>query len=214
MKIELTNGAIGAQIRAASFDDKDHSISLIWSTGAPVRRRGPQGYFLELLDMSPASVDLSRLNKGAPLLDSHRDDNLSRVIGSVVPGSAKIAGGKGVARVILSRAAGDADNIQKIKDGVVRNISIGYTIEKVEIVERENDIPVYRVVAWTPVEISAVPIPADSGAGIVQARSKAARSSSASVTILPRYSVAACRARMMAKNMQRGITTHNGSTQH
>lgn len=212
MKLEIENGLTGASIRSASFDEKDNSIAVIWSTGAAVRRRGSDGYYDEILDMSPAAVDLSRLNAGAPFLDSHRDDTLSRVIGSVVAGSAKIAGGQGVARVKLSRAAGDADNVQKIRDGVIRNISIGYSIHAVEKIERDNDIPIYRVTRWEPLEISAVPIPADFGAGVIQSsRTKSTKSTQAEVRTVPKYSPAAARLRMFAKMQQRGLLRPTGA---
>lgn len=211
-RIELDHGAIGAQIRAASFRESDNSIEIIWTTGAPVRRRGPDGYYDEVLSLDPSHVRLGRLNSGAPFLNTHSDRNLSDVLGVVVAGSAKITRGRGVARIKLSTAPGDADNVQKIRDGVIRNISVGYAIHAAERIETDSGIPLLRVTDWEPLEISAVPVPADAGAQIVQARSKAARSSTVSVTTLPRYSVAACRARMMAKHLARGLSFHTGTT--
>jgi HK97 family phage prohead protease len=213
-KIELQNGTIAAQLRAASYEEKDNSIGVVWTTGAPVRRRGLDGYYDEVLSLDPAHVRLGRLNAGAPFLNTHRDGNLSDILGVVVAGSAKITGGKGLARIKLSTAPGDADHVQKIKDGVVRNISVGYAIHAAEKIERDGDIPILRVTDWEPLELSAVPVPADAGAQIAQARSKTARSSTVSVTTLPRYSVAAVRARVLAKNMQRNIPMHEGKTTH
>ncbi len=212
--IELQNGAIGAQIRAASFRESDNSIEIIWTTGAPVRRRGLDGYYDEILSLDPAHVRLGRLNAGAPFLNTHRDGNLSDVLGVVITGSAKIVAGRGVARIKLSTAPGDADHVQKIKDGVIRNISVGYAVHAAERIETDSGIPILRVVDWEPLELSAVPVPADAGAQIVQARSKAAKSSTVTVSTLPRYSVDAVRARMMAKNMQRNIPMHEGKTTH
>ncbi len=211
-KIELDHGLAGAQIRAASYDEKDNSIAVVWSTGAAVRRLGRDGPYDEILDMSPAAVDLSRLNAGAPFLDSHRDDTLSRIIGSVVPGSAKIALSQGVARIKLSRAAGDADNVQKIRDGVIRNISIGYSIHAVEKIERDGDIPIFRVTKWQPLEISAVPIPADFGAGVIQSsRTKSTKSTQAEIRTVPKYSPAAARLRMLTKMQTRNLLRPEGS---
>ena len=214
MKIELDHGAIGAQIRAASFREADNSIEIIWTTGAAVRRRGLDGFYDELLSLAPGHVRLGRLNSGAPFLNTHRDGNLSDVLGAVVAGSAKIVAGKGLARIKLSTAPGDADHVQKIKDGVVRNISVGYAIHSAERIETDSGIPILRVTDWEPLELSAVPVPADAGAQIVQARSKAAKSSTVTVSTLPLYSVAAVRARVLAKNMQRNIPMHEGKTTH
>lgn len=154
-----------AEIRASSFDEADNSIEVIWTTGASVRRRDWRtgAYYNEVLVVTSASVRLGRLNSGAPLLDTHNDWSLRSVIGSIVPGSAKLSDGKGVARVQLSKAPGDADIVSKIRDGIIRNISVGYAIHRVEKIETEGADDEWRVVDWEPLEISAVPIPADAG---------------------------------------------------
>lgn len=89
------------------------------------------------------------------------------MIGSVVSDSARIEDGKGFATILLSKAAGVADTVTKIREGVIRNISVGYWIHKVVKTEAD-DVTVARwdVVDWEPLEVSAVPIPADPGAQI------------------------------------------------
>ncbi len=107
------------------------------------------------------------MNLGAPYLDTHASYSLENVIGSVVPDSARIEGGKGICRILLSRAAGDADTVQKIKDGVIRNNSVGYWIHKVVKTEGDDGtVARWEVVDWEPLEISAVPIPADPGSQV------------------------------------------------
>ncbi|MBN9029100.1 MAG: HK97 family phage prohead protease [Rhizobiales bacterium] len=159
-----------AEVRAASFDEADNTIEVIWTTGAAVRRRDWQTgrYYQEVLDVTPQAVRLDRLNAGAPFLNTHDDTSLSQVIGSVVPGSAKLEGGKGFARVKLSRAAEDAAIVEKIKDGIIRNISVGYAIHRVQKTESDVDgaDDEWRVIDWEPLEISAVPVPADAGSQI------------------------------------------------
>lgn len=159
-----------AEVRAASFDDADNTVEVVWTTGAAVRRMDWRSgrHYSEILEVSDGAVRLDRLNAGAPLLDTHDDWSLRSVIGSVVPGSAKLEGGKGTARVRLSNAAGDADVVSKIRDGIIRNISVGYAIHKVIKTEADRDggDDEWRVVDWEPMEISAVPIPADAGSQI------------------------------------------------
>lgn len=159
-----------AEVSAASFDEADNTIEVIWTTGAAVRRRDWRSgrFYQEVLEVSPQAVRLDRLNAGAPLLDTHDDWSLRSVIGSVVPGSAKLEGGKGFARVKLSRAAEDAAIVEKIKDGIIRNISVGYAIHRVQKTESDVDgaDDEWRVVDWEPLEISAVPVPADAGSQI------------------------------------------------
>lgn len=158
----------GVEFRASSFDEAENTIEVVFTTGATVRRNSWwDGPYDEELVVEPGSIRLERLNAGAPFLNSHDSWDLSDVIGSIVPGSARIEGGIGVAKVLLSRAPGDADNVQKIRDGIVRNISVGYRIHKVEKTEADDgSVPVWRVVDWEPLEVSAVPIPADPGAQV------------------------------------------------
>lgn len=151
-----------AAVRAASFREDDNSIEVVWTAGARVRRFSwIEGEFDEELEVSAKAVRLDRLNAGAPLLDTHDASSLAAVIGSVIPGSAKIVGGKGIARVQLSDAPADGDIVAKIKAGVIRNVSVGYRIHRVEKIEDDSAVPLHRVVDWEPMELSAVPIPAD-----------------------------------------------------
>lgn len=168
--VSLPKFGRSAEVRSASFDEADNTIEVIWTTGAAVRRRDWRNgrYYQEVLEVSPTAVRLERLNAGAPFLDTHDDWSLRSVIGSVVPGSAKIEGGKGYARVKLSRAAEDAAIVEKIKDGIIRNISVGYAIHKVVKTDNGGDgvDDEWRVMDWEPLEISAVPVPADAGSQI------------------------------------------------
>lgn len=95
-----------ARLRSASFDDDAYTIDVVWTTGAAVPRMSwEDGDFIETLSTEPACVRLDRLNAGAPFLDTHDSWSLGAVIGSVVPGSARMEGGKGLATIQLSRSA-------------------------------------------------------------------------------------------------------------
>lgn len=157
-----------AQFRAESFDEASNTIDIIFTTGAKVRRYSwSEGAYDEELVVTPGSVRLDRLNAGAPFLDTHSSWELRDVIGSVVPGSAKIENGRGVCKVLLSRAPGDLDTVTKIRDGVIRNISVGYRYHRVEKTDgQDGDPALWRVTDWEPLEVSAVPIPADPGSQI------------------------------------------------
>lgn len=157
-----------ASFRASSYNEADHTIEVVWTTGAAVRRRDWRNdeYYFEVLEVSERAIRLDRLNAGAPFLAAHDDTSLKSVIGSVVPGTARIEGGNGYARVALSRAPGDADVVSKIRDGVIRNISVGYLVHAVRVERRDSADDIWHVIDWEPFEISAVPIPADTGAQI------------------------------------------------
>ena len=163
--IHLPPAVRDAELRAASFSEADNTIEVCWTTGATVRRMSwLDGAYDEELIVSANAVRLDRLNAGAPLLNTHSQWDLRDVIGAVVPGTARIEKGQGFARVALSKAPGDADVIQKIRDGIIRNVSCGYIRHQIEKIEKDGEMPVWRVVDWEPHEISAVPIPADAGA--------------------------------------------------
>ena len=166
--IELPRQTRGAEVRAQSFDEEANTIDIVWTTGARVRRYSwADGPYDEELDVSKSSVRLERLNAGAPFLNTHDSWDLSSVIGSVVPGSARVEGGVGVAKIQLSKREDAAGIVQDIRDGVIRNISVGYRIHRVIKEEGEDQKPaLFRVVDWEPLEISAVPIPADPGSQV------------------------------------------------
>jgi phage head maturation protease len=167
-----------ATLRSSSFDADANTIDVVWTTGAAVRRSDPfDGEFDEILSLDPGAVRLGRLNAGAPFLDSHDGMSVARILGSVVPGSAKIDTGQqnGVATIQLSRARADADTVQKIRDGVIRNVSVGYLVHHANRVDGgRGEVDKLYVTDWEPVEVSAVPIPADPGAQIRSLRSSAA----------------------------------------
>ncbi|WP_280141032.1 HK97 family phage prohead protease [Methylobacterium sp. UNC378MF] len=144
-------------------------MEIVWTTGASVRRYdwwdGTE--YDEVLSVEPKAIRLERLNLGAPFLDSHCSYGCDNVIGAVVPGSAKIEDGRGLARIQLSKAPGVADTVQKIREGVIRNVSVGYWVHKVEKTEADDGtVARWDVVDWEPLEISAVPIPADAASQI------------------------------------------------
>lgn len=168
-KVQLPLFGRDAQVAPESFNADANTIDIVWTTGAAVRRcdywDGTE--FDEVLSLEAGAVRLERLNLGAPFLDTHCSYGLDNVIGSIVPGTAKIEDGRGIATVLMSKAAGVADTVQKIREGVIRNISVGYWTHK--IIKTEGDdgkVARWDVIDWEPLEISAVPIPADAGSHI------------------------------------------------
>jgi len=152
-----------AAFQPATFNNETRTVELVWTTGASVRRTDwwtGRAYYEEL-SLDPESVDLSRLNNGAPLLDTHESRGLSNQIGVVE--KAWLEGNEGRALVRFSERDEVAPILADVKSGIIRNVSVGYQVEKYQI--EEGDVPVYRAIAWTPMELSLVPIPADAGAG-------------------------------------------------
>ena len=152
-----------AEISPTTLDAEKRTVQLTWTTGARVMRGFFEQYWEEL-SLDPKHVRMDRLRAGAPLLDSHNADTIGSVIGVVE--SASLQKGRGLATVRFDRGPQGEDVFRKVADGIVRNVSVGYRVHKMEKVEDAADkIPVYRAVDWEPHELSMVPIGADAGAG-------------------------------------------------
>ncbi len=135
-----------------SLDER--SFEFPFSSEYPVAR-----YFgNEVLSHEDEAPNLSRLNDGAPLLFNH-DPN--RVVGVVerawVDGKKK----RGYAKVRFSRNAFAQEVLSDVRDGILRGISFGYSIDQME--ERQGD---FVATQWSPYEVSVVSIPADPTIGI------------------------------------------------
>ncbi len=158
------------EVRPETWDEESRTLEIVWTTGAAVTRRDwwTGERWVEELSLEADHVRLGRLNGGAPLLDSHWSYGTSSVIGVVVDGTGRIEDGRGLARVRLSRAPGDADITGKIIDGIIRSISVGYVVNEwleVNPERKKGEAPIYRAIDWEPLEVSAVSIPADAGSG-------------------------------------------------
>ena len=155
-----------AELAPNSADTDARTVEVIWSAGARVRRSTLFGEpYDEELSLDPTHVRLDRLNAGAPFLKVHEVDTLDAVIGSVVPGSARIENGRGIAQVRISERADVEPIWRDIQAGHIRAVSIGYQVHRFEVSKPEAARELWRAVDWTPFEVSAVPVGADPSAG-------------------------------------------------
>jgi HK97 family phage major capsid protein/HK97 family phage prohead protease len=157
-KISALRSLTGKYQRAelTTFDEvQDRTYEFPFSSEFPVAR-----YFgNEILSHDEEAANLSRLNDGAPLLFNHNPD---KVIGVVERAYIDGKRRRGYARVRFSRNAFAQEILSDVKDGVLRNVSFGYSIDKME----ERGSGDYVATAWSPYEISVVSVPADPGVGI------------------------------------------------
>lgn len=139
----------------STFDESSLTIEAVLSTFAPVARRDGRGAFVERLD--PAGLDTTNL-VGAPLLDGHRQGGSRDVLGIVQ--SVRHEPGRLLAVLRLSAADDVAPAIAKIREGILRGVSVGYRVarwaESVEGGQRTR-----TAAAWAIFECSAVPVAAD-----------------------------------------------------
>lgn len=161
--------ALDIRAEIGSIDVDARTAELIFSTGAAVERMDwwSGKRYQEVLSLDPKHVRLDRLNKAGSLLDSHSAWSVSDILGSVVPGSARIEKGKAVATVKFSKRAAVDEIFRDVQEGVIRSVSVGYRVHKFEEdASKDNKIPVRTAVDWEPYEISLVPMPADAGARV------------------------------------------------
>lgn len=152
--------------RESVIDDESRLVRLSFSSEEPVLR---SSFFAEnwteVLGHDKAEVDLGRLNNSAPLLYNHDRNQRDNRIGVVE--RAWLENGKGYAEVRLSKRAEVEGIWQDVKDGILRNVSVSYRINKKELQQEHQDQSnLYRVTSWTPMEISLVDIPADPTVGV------------------------------------------------
>ena len=134
---------------------EDRTYEFPFSSEHPVAR-----YFgNEVLSHDASAADLSRLNDGAPLLFNH---DVDRVIGVVEAARIDDKARRGYARVRFSKNEFAQEILADVKDGILRNVSFGYSIDKME----ERGGGNYVATAWSPYEISMVAIGADNSIGI------------------------------------------------
>ena len=161
---------LSADVQSETFDSAENTIEVVGYTGARVMRYSWFSDPFELaFEMTEDAVDLESLNAKAPLLNSHRSADVENVLGVIVPGSARLEGGKLLAKVKLSRRPAVAGTVQDIKDGILAKISMGSTILRQTIEEREGEPDLHTATSWRPEELSVVPVPADFGAQILAA---------------------------------------------
>lgn len=146
-----------ASLDPATFDAGSNTVDVIFSTGADVPRRDVQGPYRERLDMSASAWDLSKLI-GGPVLDNHDRSSVRSILGVVE--AAKIEAGRGVATVRLSTRPEVAGLAADIGAGIIRAVSIGYTVGEWKE-STEGGARVKTAQGIQPAELSFAPIGAD-----------------------------------------------------
>ena len=146
-----------AQTRPNSFDPATRTVSAVIASPTPVPRRDARGPFLEVLTAD--TLDLSAAD--LPVLDSHRTASVRDQLGRVR--SIAVEGDSVVAVLWLSSAEDVAPVVQRIADGTVTGVSIGYRVAG----WTEKQTQAGRVkspTAWTITEVTLTSNPADPSA--------------------------------------------------
>lgn len=151
-------------IRALSGEGNERKFILSFSSEEPYQRY----WGAEVLDHSEGAVDLTRINEIGCLLFNHNRD---AVIGKIT--KAWIDGGRGMAEVEFDSDEESERIFQKVANGTLKGVSVGYQIESWEEVAQGKQSADGKAIGpaaiarkWTPYEISIVSVPADPTVGV------------------------------------------------
>lgn len=139
------------------MDAEKRTIRFSFSSDSPVERY----YGDEILDHNPSSIRLDRIRDGGPLLLEHDTEELIGVVEDV-----SVEGGKCYANVRFSKSEAGQAALEDVRDGIRRNVSVGYNVHKMRLESESGDRKSYRITDWEPLEVSLVSVPADSSVGI------------------------------------------------
>ncbi len=127
---------------------KSRTFEFPFSSEYPVKR-----YFgNEVLSHEDGAADLSRLNDGGAVLFNHNMDKPIGVVESAYIGEDK----RGYAKIRFSRSKFASEILDDVKDGILRGISFGYSINEMD---ETSDGMLAR--SWSVHELSVVTVPAD-----------------------------------------------------
>jgi HK97 family phage major capsid protein/HK97 family phage prohead protease len=117
----------------------------------------------EILDHGAESVDLTRFDRGLPLLVDHDTaDHVGLIEGPEIGTDRKLRGWMRFGR------SGRAQEIERdVQDGIRKDMSVGYRIRTMVLEERDEEKgDTYRATKWAPMEGSIVAVPADIEVGV------------------------------------------------
>jgi HK97 family phage major capsid protein len=159
----VRTAAAEKQQRAARYDRASvnveaRTVELAFASDEPYGR----WWGREILDCTPASVDLQRLNNRHPLLLNHDSDTQIGVIERAWVDADR----KCRATVRFSRSALAEEIFVDVQDGIRELVSVGYSIDEMVLESRTDEESTYRVTRWTPHEVSIVSVPADATVGV------------------------------------------------
>jgi HK97 family phage major capsid protein/HK97 family phage prohead protease len=163
------------QAREATFDrasanTEARTVDLAFSSEAPYER----WWGIEVLSHDRSAVNLERIANGANVLVNHDPNDYVGVIEAARVDDDR----RGRATVRFGRSARAEEVWRDVQDGILRSVSVGYTIDDMKSTGSKQGTDEYTVTRWTPYEISLVTIPADASVGVGRSASAAAHAAS------------------------------------
>lgn len=145
-------------VERQAIDEEARTATLAFASETPYER----WWGIEILDCTATAMRQGRLRNGANLLCDHDTRDVVGVVESVEIGADRVA--RAVVR--FGKSARAEEVWQDVRDGIRRNVSVGYLIHKAQLVETKDGLETYRVTDWEPLEVSLVSVPADASVGV------------------------------------------------
>lgn len=146
------------------LNEDTRQVELSFSSEEPYER----WFGMEILSHEPGAVDLSRLNDIGCLLYNHNRD---KVIGKIE--RAWVKDNRAYATVTFDDDDESEVIYQKVKNGTLRAVSVGYRVDSWEEVgsgkmsaNGKFTGPCSIALKWFPYEVSIVSVPADATVGV------------------------------------------------
>ncbi|MFG6584748.1 prohead protease/major capsid protein fusion protein [Sulfitobacter sp. 1A12779] len=149
---------LDATMAPASFDPEARTVEAVIATTAPVTRRDARGTFAEVLDFT--TLDLTNA-ANLRVLDSHRTASIRDTMGTVE--AVRVEGDKLIAKLKLSAADDVTPVLQRIADGTIRGVSIGYRVTR-WTENKSGGTRTRRPAEWALTEVTLTSNPADPAA--------------------------------------------------
>ena len=162
---------VGTRVRLAedsALVGDGHSRRACIYSGQVILRNGYDGTYELVID--PAGVSATRVDNGvAPLLCDHEDE-FDCVIGSIAPQSLAVEDGKLFCEVKFADNEVAVEAMADAQAGHRRGVSMGLTVLEIKRVEaKDGKMRRDTITKSELLEVSLVPIPADSGAMLLSA---------------------------------------------
>ncbi len=149
---------LDATMAPASFDPEARTVEAVIATTTPVTRRDARGTFAEVLDFT--TLDLTNA-ANLRVLDSHRTASIRDTMGTVE--AVRVEGEKLIAKLKLSAADDVTPVLQRIADGTIRGVSIGYRVTR-WTENQSGGTRTRRPAEWALTEVTLTSNPADPAA--------------------------------------------------
>lgn len=151
-------------LRAVKGEGNERKFILSFSSEEPYSRY----WGSEILEHSEGALELSRISEiGCVLFNHNRDMPIGKI------NRVWVENNRGNAEIEMDTDAKSEEIFQKIKNGTLKGVSVGYRVDVWEEVmpnkkssDGRFDGPVSIAKRWTPFEISIVTVPADPTVGV------------------------------------------------